>query len=78
LKFGITNDLFGIYNQPTAYQTNEGRILFLPTLLPDTVKRMKPLGYTKHQGNRIIVYDYPGTIVDLDKEAGALGNTPTD
>jgi hypothetical protein len=68
--FGVSNDILGLNNKPTAY-----RVVGLPEFFivscpfPNTEKRMKILGYTVENGIKILVYDYPGTFDDIQKEA---------
>jgi hypothetical protein len=69
MGFPVSNDILGIYNQPTAYQLADGRIAIFNYLLPDSDKRFKSPCFLKHDGRRIVIYEYDGTQDDLMMEA---------
>jgi hypothetical protein len=67
----FSNDILGLYREPTAYKMADGRIATFTYFLPETKERMKCLGYLEKYGLRILLYQYPGTLEELAEEAQA-------
>jgi len=64
----ISNDIFGIYRNPTGYMMETGKIHLIEYRLIDTDSRMERLGYIESNGIRYPVYKYCGTFDEFEQE----------
>jgi hypothetical protein len=70
LDYFITSDIFGLYDEPSAYRIGDATIM-LPYPIKNSDKMVK-LGWFKHEGRRWSLYEYPGNYEEFKQDANSM------